>query len=323
MKISTKAIYKLTLLWAFAESGLGGMLHAFRLPVTGLVLGAFAVIIISLIAQYAQHTWGDIMKATLLVLAVKLTVSPHSPLPAYIAVFFQGLAGAFIFSMFGRNRTSVLFFSVLVLVESALQRPLLATLLLGTEVWLAIDALINQVLGFFSFTIDHSFSLIFICVYTFLHLVWGVLVGFWSYAIPKKLSMLSVDIEKLPRSISTERPPMKKSKLIFWMLVMVVILALVLYLLQASNPFYYLVRTSLLLAGVYFVLSPLLRAFLKRSAANKENFLTSFSQAVPSLQLSVERAYQLASSESRLYKRYTKFILYLLFLNLNVDAVDH
>lgn len=319
MKISTKAINKLTLLWAFAESGLGGMLHAFRLPITGLVLGAFAVVIISLLAHYSEHVWKDIMKATLLVLAVKLTVSPHSPLTAYVAVFFQGLAGATIFSVTGRNRTSVLFFSILVLVESALQRPLLATLVFGTKVWLAIDALVDQVLGFFSLSIHQSFSLVFISAYTLLHLLWGLLVGIWAYAVPEKLSSLAVDVEKLPKLVNIKQLKVKKSKIVVLILVLVIILALILYLVQASNPLYYLLRTSLLLIGVYFVLGPLLRLLLKRSAERQQNFLANFTQALPALQLSVDRAYQLASTENRLYTRYTRFVLYLLFLNLLGD----
>ena len=322
MKISAKAIYKLTLLWAFAESGLGGMLHAFRLPVTGLVLGAFAVLIISLIAHFSQHVWADIMKATLLVLAVKLTISPHSPLTAYVAVFFQGLAGACVFSFIGRSRSSVLFFSVIVLVESALQRPLLATLVFGTEVWLAIDSLINQLLGFFSLSINQSFSLLFISAYTLLHLLWGAVVGFWAYTVPEKLNSLAVDVEKLPKAINVQQTKVEKSKVILWFIVLLVILALILYLVQASNPFYYIIRTSLLLVVVYFVLGPLLRLMLKRSAAHQQNFLSDFSQALPALQLSVARAYHLATTESHLFTRYKRFVLYLLFLNLIVDEAN-
>ena len=46
------AIQRLTALWAFAESGLGGMLHALQLPFTGLIVGGLSVIIITLIAKF-------------------------------------------------------------------------------------------------------------------------------------------------------------------------------------------------------------------------------------------------------------------------------
>ncbi len=49
---NSNAITKLILLWAFSESALGGMLHALRIPLTGLFVGGSAVIFISLIAHY-------------------------------------------------------------------------------------------------------------------------------------------------------------------------------------------------------------------------------------------------------------------------------
>ena len=45
---------RLTALWALIEAGLGGLLHAFHLPFTGIILGGFAVLIISLLAQHFE-----------------------------------------------------------------------------------------------------------------------------------------------------------------------------------------------------------------------------------------------------------------------------
>ncbi|MCX7875007.1 MAG: hypothetical protein N2321_02445, partial [Melioribacteraceae bacterium] len=46
---------KLTTLWAFTESTLGGILHALRIPFTGLFVGSASVFFISLIAQYSKN----------------------------------------------------------------------------------------------------------------------------------------------------------------------------------------------------------------------------------------------------------------------------
>ena len=87
------AIQRLTALWAFAESGLGGVLHAFQIPFTGLVIGGFAVIIITLIAKFSDHHYQQILKSFLIVLIVKAMVSPHTPVPAYLAISFQAIMG--------------------------------------------------------------------------------------------------------------------------------------------------------------------------------------------------------------------------------------
>ncbi len=46
------AVQRLTALWAFSESGLGGILHALQMPFTGLLVGGMAILLISLIAFF-------------------------------------------------------------------------------------------------------------------------------------------------------------------------------------------------------------------------------------------------------------------------------
>ena len=85
------AIHRLTALWAFAESGLGGVLHTAKVPFTGLVVGGFAIILITLIAHLSSKQYKIIVQSLVVVLMVKAAVSPHTPFPAYVAVSFQAL----------------------------------------------------------------------------------------------------------------------------------------------------------------------------------------------------------------------------------------
>src|SRR5438045_6606034 len=88
------AVQRLTALWAFSESGLGGIMHALQIPFTGLVVGGMSVIMISFIAQISDHQYREILKSAMIVLIIKAMVSPYTPFPAYIAVSFQALSGA-------------------------------------------------------------------------------------------------------------------------------------------------------------------------------------------------------------------------------------
>ncbi|MFN9519473.1 MAG: hypothetical protein ACK574_07030, partial [Bacteroidota bacterium] len=63
-------INRLTALWAFSESGLGGMMHALKIPFTGFFLGGFAIVILTLIAHHSRNRFSDIMQSTLLVILV-------------------------------------------------------------------------------------------------------------------------------------------------------------------------------------------------------------------------------------------------------------
>src|SRR5678816_3467868 len=110
---SNLAIQRLTALWAFSESALGGVLHALQVPFTGLIVGGFAIIILTLIAWFAQGDLKKIFTSLLIVLIIKATVSPYTPLPAYIAVSFQGLMAFLLFRLMGINYISILLLSVI------------------------------------------------------------------------------------------------------------------------------------------------------------------------------------------------------------------
>ncbi|MFT5818187.1 MAG: hypothetical protein ACI95K_001675, partial [Lentimonas sp.] len=78
MQRNSKIISRLTALWALSEAGLGGVLHALQSPFTGLFVGGFAIVLGSLIAYFAEDKWNTIFRSLLVVLIIKLAVSPHS-----------------------------------------------------------------------------------------------------------------------------------------------------------------------------------------------------------------------------------------------------
>src|SRR3954468_19918714 len=93
---NNQVYFRLIALWVVCEALLGGIIHGLKLPVSGLVVGSSAVICISLMAYYVPVR-GSILKATIIVAVFKMMLSPQAPLPAYFAVFFQGLLGELLF----------------------------------------------------------------------------------------------------------------------------------------------------------------------------------------------------------------------------------
>src|SRR5688572_9488138 len=92
-KISNSALYyRLVAFWVVCEAFAGGIMHAAKIPFTGMVVSSLAVTSIALIAYFIP-TKSAILKATIIVAFFKLALSPHSPPTAYIAVFFQGYLG--------------------------------------------------------------------------------------------------------------------------------------------------------------------------------------------------------------------------------------
>ena len=140
MQRNSKIISRLTALWALSEAGLGGVLHALQSPFTGLFVGGFAIVLISLIAYFAEDKWDTIFRSLLVVLIIKLAVSPHSPPTSYLAVSFQALMAALIYSKLSLTQWSAMLLGVVTLVESAIQKLLVLTLIYGNSLWEAIDS---------------------------------------------------------------------------------------------------------------------------------------------------------------------------------------
>lgn len=320
MKISTKAVYKLTLLWAFAESGLGGLLHGLHVPVTGFVLGAFSIVIISLIGRYSTNPARDILTSTFLVMAVKFSVSPHSPLPAYVALLFQGCAGAFLFKFFRYNAFTLIGFSILAMVESAIQKPLVATLIFGEELWLAIDEYVNKLMGTFAAYTVENFSIYFLLIYTIIYAFWGLVVGVWAYKLPGKLAVFSITTENVDGNMTL--PVIEKRKhWVFIMILLIVLLLLTFYVIEMPAPLLYIIRTLLIIIFIYAVITPLIKYFLKRFAQERYSFVNDFYSELPHLKNTVLQANRVATTHKGFYKRWSTFLLCLLYLNLRDEAV--
>lgn len=319
MKVSGNAIYKLTLLWAFAESGLGGLLHGFRVPITGLVLGGFSVLTISLIASLSAKPGRDILQATLLVLSIKFAASPHSPMAAYIAVFFQGLLGALLFSVLGRTRSSVLLFAVLALFESAIQKPLVATLFFGTEIWRALDEFANKLLRYVNgWQVEH-FSRWLISIYTGVHVLWGVVLGNWAFRLPARIESM----KELPLAIQAKEHTLqpaieekKKRSFILWIFFLLIGLLAVMYTLPEESRWLYLGRSIVIIAIVFLIITPLFRRLLGKWSQANRNIVEDYWHALPELVRHVQIAWHLAKQEKSYVRRVKEFILYCFWLTM-------
>src|SRR5258706_9095264 len=138
--------YRLIALWVLCEAMLGGIIHGFKIPVSGLIVGSCAVICICLIAYYVPAK-GTIIKATIIVAIFKMMLSPQAPPPAYIAVFFQGLMGELLFWEKRFFRLFCVVLALLAMVESAFQRVVSITIIYGNDFWTAVNGFLKKLTG--------------------------------------------------------------------------------------------------------------------------------------------------------------------------------
>ncbi|MEO6541091.1 MAG: hypothetical protein ABIN74_08885 [Ferruginibacter sp.] len=229
------AIQRLTALWAFTESGLGGIMHALQIPFTGLLVGGMAVIMICLIADISENNYRQILKSAIIVLIVKAMVSPHTPFPAYIAVSFQALAGYALFSLLRVNFISILLLSTIAMLESAIQKLLILTLFFGKSLWTAMDGMIAWLADQFGSIISNG-SYWIVGIYLLIYLAGGIFIAWLAYRTIKSfksdnLSLILDTGAKLdPALIGSKRPAVKNNYKKLWILILLmIILSVVLF----------------------------------------------------------------------------------------------
>ncbi|WP_400191863.1 hypothetical protein [Hymenobacter sp. B81] len=179
---------RLVALWALSEALLGGVLHALKLPVTGLLVGGVSVVLLQLLGYYARRR-GTVLRALLVVLTLKALLSPHSPPTAYVAVAFQGLLAEVLSWGSGYPRLRGLLLGGLTLLESAGQRALLLWLLFGNDLPTAFNALVQQVLGPGTGSTNYAGALV--VAYLGLHGLSGLVLGWWAGSLPARLPRLA------------------------------------------------------------------------------------------------------------------------------------
>ena len=264
---------------------LGGIIHGLKIPVSGLVVGSCAVICICLIAWYIP-TKGAILKATLIVAIFKMMLSPQAPPPAYIAVFFQGLMGELLFLNRKGYKLSCFILAILALLESGLQRILVLTIVYGNGLWKVVNQSINKLTGQKVFT---NYSWLIGAGYVSLHIIVGILVGWWASRLPGRIHnwnkdernrIIHHDIAAAGVTVKTgRRSKARIMLLIVWLLFTALWIQSYFRigtpLLPSHVSIRILIRSVVIVLGWYFVAGPLLTRWLhnwleKRKTRSKE-----------------------------------------------------
>jgi ABC-type thiamin/hydroxymethylpyrimidine transport system permease subunit len=306
--------YRLIALWVLFEAMLGGIIHGLRIPVSGLVVGSAAVICISLIGYYVGQR-GAILKATLIVAIFKMMLSPQSPPPAYIAVFFQGLMGELLFFNKRYHRTSCMLLAILALLESALQRILVLTIVYGNDLWIAVNDFINRLTGQREAT---NYSLFIAGAYVSIHLVAGILVGWWAGVLPTKINTWEgreVNFDHYGETLPVKkRKRLKKGLLIVWVVLILLYaqsyFAIGKPLLTLDLPLRILIRSAIVVLTWYFLAKPffawILRQWLDKKKSRFAPDIAAIAELIPGFRKLMTTAWQTSATQKGI-KRLIEF----------------
>lgn len=295
MVTSKKSVLdKLTALWALNESGLGGFMHVFNTPFTGLIVGGISILMISLIAFYAENKWQSILKSLVVVLIIKMAVSPYSPVGAYAAVAFQGLIGAVLFSIFSWRGLTLIALGVLTFLESALQKLLILTIIYGTELWEAIDIYGNWVQNKIHLVLENSTSSLLITIYLTIYALSGILAGLFIRSIiqiladKKQTDFYFKDIDPAVLKKSSAKR-IKKKVLWIWLGIMtIMVIGFYVFgdgVLGWQKAVYIMLRSLIILILWYGLLGPLIlrtiQIYLKKKKSKYQEEVSNAMDLLP------------------------------------------
>ncbi len=322
------AVQRLTAVWAFSESGLGGVLHALQIPFTGLVVGGMAILLISLIAFFSSGQFKIILRSALIVLIVKAMVSPNTPFPAYVAVGFQAVLGYLIFSLMKINLVSLLILSMIAMLESALQKLIILTLFFGQSLWKAADSLGDFIAKQMSVNAISGSNWV-IGIYLFIYCLGGLAVAWMSFKTIKEFSsdipLMKVQAYSIDRDAMILQAKTKKQssfKFIFFVLIMVSLLLFV-FAADTKQAWLAVIKTicwtiSAIIIWYQWVspfLTGLIQKIVKRKSSPYATEITTIISFLPVLKQLAQLAWQ-KTTQYRGFKRLRYFVLMLIHWSL-------
>ena len=314
---ASNLITRLTALWAVSESGLGGIFHAMKLPFSGLVLGSFAVMIVTFIATHSERKFRTIVQATLTVVLIKAIASPHSPFTAYVAVLFQGLAGALIYSLFRVNYLSSVFYGIIALMESALQKLLMLILIFGKNLWEAFQEFFTSLAKQFGLQGLEHLPLFIVGGYCLIYFCGGILAGLYSISFPGAIRTRAEQLRnETVTATAAEIPKRRKNpkmKLLGIISILFFIVMVFAFSGSVHKAVYSLLRTVAALALIYLIINPLFTYFLTRwkdsTKEKRQGKLQAVLAFVPTFRNHAKTALSYAEAERSPFKKIKIFLL--------------
>ena len=250
------------------------------------------------------------------VLLYKFVLSPHSPLGAYIAVGFQGLLAELIFSMTGIKRWSILLYAIMVMLENAIQKPLMAYLIFGNELVQGILLTVNK---FFKNIQNTEYFLTGLTILYFtIYGIWGIIIGNWASSFLQSIENFKFEATTLKRADRTLLGQTKSYKRVLLTILVFSLIFFFLFIYFSSDQVHwtvYAVKAIVWFILLAFILPFILRLILKYFMKEKESTILHSLSFMPQIKENFFISYERVQNEKGISK-IRHFIYYSIYLNV-------
>jgi hypothetical protein len=316
LKVENNIVYRLSLLWAFAEGGLGGIMHLLHIPMTGFVVGGISVIINVFIAAYSKINRRIMLSSLGLVLLCKFALSPHSPFGAYVAVGFQGILAVLVFSLTGIRKWSIMLYAILVMLENAIQKPFMAYLIFGDELIQGILLTVNKF--FKNIQNTENFLTGMTILYFSIYGVWGIMIGNWTNSFLQNIESFKLEMPMMHTSNSTTIARARNHKKVLLSILVFSFIFFFLFIYFSSAKIHwtiYAVKAIVWFILLAFILPYILGLILKHFMKKNESSVLHSLSFMPQIKENFFISFDLAQKEKG-FSKIRNFIFYSIYLNV-------
>ncbi len=264
----SRRYYRLIALWVLAETFLGGLLHAFRIPLAGVFIACFSVLFISLIYSSTGSS-KKLIHATLIVLVFKMLLSPHAPLGAFLSVALQGVVGAFLLKVIPSQKAARMLVAVFAYLQSATMKLISLTILFGMGFWDALDEFMISIVDYFPFLATVLSAKNLVLSYLGIYLLAGIVVGWMIGKVT-----LNADRSLIPFWKESQILDSKKNQKINFEWSLIAVLAAIYFVPGIPDSFQEMcLRAAILLTAWTLFLGPLIKKALFSFLGNRKSGL--------------------------------------------------
>jgi len=302
----SKRFYRLIALWVLAETFLGGLLHAFRIPLAGIFIACFSALFISLIYTTTGSS-KKVIHATLIVLVFKMLLSPHAPLGAFLSVALQGVIGASILKLIPSQKSGRMLVTVFAYLQSATMKLLSLTIIFGMGFWDALDEFILSIEDYFPFMATVLSAKNLVLSYLGIYLATGITAGWMigKVALNERRSLVNSEGEP----ILTAGKKVRKINFEWSLIVLLLVIYFIPFIPESFREMS--LRAAVILAAWQLVLGPLVKKALFAFLGNKKSGLLReinlIEGILPEMRNNLKVSWKAASGQ-KIFQRFPHFV---------------
>ncbi len=316
-----QAVVRLSALWALAEISLGGLLHALRLPLTGLLVGSVALACIYLIVK-STNSYSSVLKALVIVSAIKMMATPHASPFSYLAMSVQTFCCLPLIGRRGDSRKWVTAMFLLASLYSPIQKLMILYVTFGHD---GLAVVFNEFAKWVAPTMSTT-SLISIPIIIWIgaHLIVGFLLAKWLHEwVSADYESRELQAEWKQDAASEKNQPVSQYASSYRKLLIslsVVTLLMVLYLYESNLPawVHVLWRPLLIILFWQLIVRPIISVISQKWAltSKEDGNVVAVMDELPKLRSILTFARRKSSNMAGWFDRFREFLKVTILLSV-------